>query len=135
MVEGDVNFLLPHGRMKIFGGYIRYDDNDSSANNGRDVFYYSIEGTHDITRKLYAAARFSQIFSQHGFPVVGNGNMDAYLFGPLTEDIWRLSLGLGYRWNKHLVVKTEYSLERGTETGGVKRDHEDFFGTEAAFGF
>jgi uncharacterized coiled-coil protein SlyX len=135
MVQGDVEFHLPHGNVKMFGGYIRYDDNDSTANNGRDVYYYSIEGTRNITRKLYASARFSQIFSRGGFPVVGNGNMDSYLFGPLTEDIWRLSLGLGYRWNKHLVVKSEYSLERGRETGGEKRNHEDFLGAEAAFGF
>jgi len=126
---------LPHGHVKAFGGYIRYDDNDPTANNRRDVYYYSIEGVHDIYHKLYAGARFSQIFAPKGFPIVGNGDMDAYLFGPLTDRMWRLSLGLGYRWNEHFVLKTEYTMERGKETGGGNRNHEDLFATEAVFGF
>jgi len=134
-VEGDAAWHWARGHVKAFGGYIRYDDNDPSANNGRDVYYYSVEGVQDLTHKLYAGARFSQIFAPKGFPIVGNGGMGAYLFGPLTDRMWRLSLGLGYRWNQHLVLKTEYTLERGRETSGVKRDHEDMFATEAVFGF
>jgi len=134
-VEGDAAWHWTRGQVKAFGGYIRYDDNDPSANNGRDVYYYSVEGVQDLTHKLYAGARFSQIFAPNGFPIVGNGDMGAYLFGPLTDRMWRLSLGLGYRWNQHLVLKTEYTLERGRETSGVKRDHEDMFATEAVFGF
>ena len=53
----------------------------------------------------------------------------------LTEEIWRLSLGLGYRWSQNLLVKAEYSFERGKELGGKKRNHEDLFGIEAAFKF
>jgi hypothetical protein len=89
----------------------------------------------DITSKFYAGARFSQIFADRGFPIVGQGDMGAYLFGPLTDEIWRLSLGLGYRWNRHLVVKAEYSFEQGNEISGAKRSHENLFATEAAFGF
>jgi hypothetical protein len=135
LVEGDMEWRLPRGHVKIFGGYIRYDDNDTTANNGRDVYYYSVEGVHDVTRKLYAGARFSQIFANQGFPIVGNSDMNTYLFGPLTDEIWRLSLGLGYRWNRHFVVKTEYTLERGREAGGSSRSHEDLFAAEAAFAF
>lgn len=135
LVEADAEWRLPHGHLKAFGGYIRYNDNDPAANNGRDVYYYSIEGVHDIYRKLYAGARFSQIFAPKGFPIVGNGDMGAYLFGPLTDRMWRLSLGLGYRWNEHFALKTEYTLERGKEIGGVNRNHEDMFATEAVFGF
>ena len=135
LVEGDAEWRLPHGYVKAFGGYIRYNDNDPAVNNGRDVYYYSVEGIHDVIGKLYAGARFSQIFAPKGFPIVGNGDMGAYLFGPLTDQIWRLSLGLGYRWNQHLILKTEYTLERGKEVGGVNRDHEDLFATEAVFGF
>jgi hypothetical protein len=88
-----------------------------------------------VTRKFYTAARFGQIFAPKGFPLVGNGASDDYLFGPLTENLWRLSLGLGYRWNRHFVVKAEYLIERGRETSGKKRTHEDMIATEAAFGF
>jgi hypothetical protein len=135
LLEADATWRLPHGHVSAFGGYIRYNDNDPTADNSRDVYYYSVEGVHDVIGKLYAGARFSEIFAHRGFPLVGNGNMDDYLFGPLTDRIWRLSLGLGYRWNQHLVLKTEYTLERGKEIGGVNRDHEDLFATEAVFGF
>jgi len=61
--------------------------------------------------------------------------MDAYLFGPLTTDMWRLSLGLGYRWSKNLVLKVEYTLERGEEVGGEDRNDEDLVAAELAFAF
>jgi hypothetical protein len=135
LVEGDAEWKWPSGHAKAFGGYIRYDDNDPTANNARDMYYYSVEGIQNITRKFYAGVRLSEIFAPHGFPLVGNGDSDTYLFGPLSDRMWRLSLGLGYRFNQHFVVKTEYSLERGSQVGGGTRDHEDLFATEAVFGF
>ncbi|HEX4265033.1 MAG TPA: hypothetical protein VH597_11895 [Verrucomicrobiae bacterium] len=135
LVEADAEWHLRHGHLRAFGGYIHYNDNDPAANNARDVYYYSVEGVHDIYGKLYAGARFSQIFAPGGFPIVANGDMNNYLFGPLTDRLWRLSLGLGYRWNEHFVLKTEYTLERGREIGGGNRNHEDLFATEAVFGF
>jgi uncharacterized coiled-coil protein SlyX len=135
LVEGDLLVRLPHGHLTAFGGYIHYNDNDPSANNRRDVYYYSLEGTHDVVGKLYAGVRFSQIFAHNGFPIVGNGEFANYFFNTLTEEIWRLSLGLGYRWNQNLVLKAEYSFERGKEASGEQRDHEDLFAVEAAFRF
>jgi hypothetical protein len=61
--------------------------------------------------------------------------MGEYLFGVPTTELWRLSLGLGYRFSQNLVLKAEYSFERGRELNGEKRDHEDFFGFQAAFKF
>jgi len=135
LAEADAQWRWSRGYVKAFGGYIRYDDNDPTANNGRDVYYYSVEGIQDLTRKLYAGARFSQIFAPKGFPLVGDGQMDSYLFGPLTDEMWRLSLGVGYRWSPRLVLKTEYTIERGHEPSGVNRNHEDLFATEAVFAF
>ena len=137
LVQGDIAVWLPHGHISAFGGYIRYDDNDPTANNRRDVYYYSIEGVHDVVGKLYAGARFSQIFAPKGFPISGNADMGAYFFNPfaLTKDIWRLSLGLGYRFSPSLLLKAEYTFERGREQSGAKRDHEDLFALEAAFKF
>ena len=57
------------------------------------------------------------------------------LGGDLTESLWRLSLGLGYRWSQNLVTKIEYSFERGKELGGDKRSSEDLFALQAAFKF
>jgi hypothetical protein len=53
----------------------------------------------------------------------------------LSKQMWRLSLGLGYRWNRNFAVKTEYTFERGQQTDGGSRNHEDLFATEAVFGF
>jgi hypothetical protein len=135
LVEGDVEAHWPRGHLKAFGGYIRYDDNDPASNNRRDVFYYAVEGVQDLGRKFYAGARFSQILAPGGFPIVGNGNLTEYFFGPLTDEIWRLSLGLGYRWNRNLLVKAEYSFERGKESSGYARNDEDLVAMEAAFKF
>jgi hypothetical protein len=134
-VEGDVELKLPHGRLKAFGGYISYGDNDPTQNNHRNVYYYAVEGTHNFTHKFYGAAQFSQIFAKSGFPIVGQSPIGQYLFGPLTDQIWRLSLGLGYRFSPHLILKTEYSFEQGTETSGVSRNHESQFASEAVFAF
>jgi hypothetical protein len=137
LVEGDVGIRLPHGRLSAFGGYIRYDDNDPAGNNRRDVYYYSVQLVHDLLGKFYGAARFSEIFANDGFPIAGNAPMGPYFFNPyaLTTQIWRLSVGVGYRFSPNLLVKAEYSFERGKELSGATRDHEDVFGLEAAFKF
>jgi hypothetical protein len=136
LVEGDVQIRLPHGHVNAFGGYARYGDNDTTADNGRDIYFYSVEGVHDITRKLYGAVRFSQIFADKGYMIGGLGNSGEYVFGGvLTKEIWRLSLGLGYRWSPNLITKVEYAFERGEQTNGASRNHEDLFALQAAFKF
>ncbi len=136
LVEGDAQLRWPWLQLKGAGGYINYGDNDPGANNHRNVFYYLVEGVHDFTGKLFAAARFSQILSPNGFPLVGNGPMGEYLFSPnLTTEYWRLSLGLGYRFDANLLVKGEYSFNQGRESGGVARTGENLFALEAAFKF
>lgn len=132
LAEVDAAWRMPRGHLSAFGGYIRYNDNE---NNGRDIYYYSVEGVHDLAGKLYAAARFSQIFAPNGYPIVANSSPSEYWFGPVTDRIWRLSLGLGYRWNRNFILKSEYSLERGREVSGENRDHEDLLATEAVFAF
>jgi hypothetical protein len=137
LVEGDISVWLPHGHVSAFGGYLRYQDNDPAGENHRDLYFYSIEGIHDVVGKLYAGARFSQIFAPNGFPISGNGDMGNYFFNPLalTREMWRLSLGLGYRFNQNLLLKMEYTFEHGREQSGDNRDHEDMFALEAAYKF
>ncbi len=139
LIEGDVAVHWADGHFKAFGGAISYDDNDPNGNNQRDMYYYSVEAKQRLVRKLYAAARFSQIFADNGYPIAGLGNMGEYFFtwnpASWTDEIWRLSLGLGWQFSERLLVKAEYSFERGEEVSGETRDHEDFFGAEAAFKF
>ena len=135
LVEGDVQARLSWLKLQAAGGYINYGDNDPAANNHRDVFYYYVEGEHDFTHKFYGAARFSQILAHNGFPIVGNGPMGHYLFGPLTTEYWRLGLGLGYRFSPNLLVKGEYAFNQGRELNGDARIQENVFALEAAFKF
>ncbi|MGH7968928.1 MAG: hypothetical protein ACREIC_09405, partial [Limisphaerales bacterium] len=79
LAEGDIQIRIPKGHLGAFGGYIRYGDNDPLGNNGRDVYYYSIEAVSDLTRNLYVGGRFSQIFADGGFPIVADGTFGDYL--------------------------------------------------------
>jgi hypothetical protein len=135
LVEGDATARWNSGHISAFGGYARYDDNDPMANNGRNIFFYSVEAVQDLPGKFYTAARFSQIFVDKGYPIMGFGNFSDYYENDLTGWLWRLSLGLGYRFSDHLTVKVEYAFEHGKEPDGELRNDEDFFGTEAAFKF
>jgi len=136
LLQGDVQMKLPQTTLKAYGGVLRYDDNDPAANNRRYVYYYTLEAQQKLYKGLYAAGRWSQVFAEEGFPISGNGNVDQFAFGPtLTEGLWQLSLGLGYRWNKQLVLKAEYTFERGHALGGARRDEEDMFSTVIAFAF
>jgi hypothetical protein len=135
LAEMDAQWHFPHGHLGAFAGYIHYQDNDPLADNARDVYYYSLEGVHDIVGKLYGGARFSEIFANRGFPIVGNGDFGDYFFGSLTTEIWRLSLDLGYRWSQNFLLKAEYTFERGQTADGGKRNDEDLVALEAAFKF
>jgi hypothetical protein len=66
---------------------------------------------------------------------VGNGDNETYFNGTLTEDLWLLSLGLGYRWSDHLLFKAEYSFARGHLVDGTVRDEEDLLSALVAFAF
>ena len=135
--EGDVRFTLPRGYVAAAGGYIHSDDNDTSgADNERDVYYYYTEGVLNITRKLYAAARFSQIFADEGFPLLGgSGDWMRYFMDELTTGLARLSVGLGYRPTPNLLLKTDFTYNTGETLSGESRIHENVFGVEAAFKF
>ena len=44
-----------------------------------------------------------------------------------------MSVGLGCRFGDHVVVKAEYSAERGTLDDGRTLDDQDLFGLQAPF--
>jgi len=133
--EADATLRWKSGHASGFGGWAGYHDNDPGANNSRNIYYYSAEVMQNLSKKFYAVTRFSQAFCNDGIPMVGYGNFGDYFYGPLTTELWRLSLGLGYRFSDRLVLKAEYSFEQGDQIGGESRQHENFFGTEAAFKF
>lgn len=132
--EADATARWKSGHVSAFGGWAGYHDNDPTGNNTRNVYYYSAEVLQELPKKFYAVTRLSEAFCDNGIPMMGYGNGADY-FSSLTTELWRLSLGLGYRFSDRLVLKAEYSFERGKEASGDKRQQEDFFGTEAAFKF
>ncbi|MEI9864990.1 MAG: hypothetical protein WDN00_10625 [Limisphaerales bacterium] len=133
-VELDMTARWSSGYVKAYGGYAQYSDNDPLGNNNRDIFYYSAEVLQNLPKKFYAVARFSEVIANKGIPVVGNGDSNKY-FSTLVTDLWRLSLGIGYRFSDRLIIKTEYAFEQGRQVNGDSRDNENFFGTEVAFKF
>jgi opacity protein-like surface antigen len=119
------------GYVRAAGGYAGYDDNDPDGDNHRDIYYYYIEALQHVARKLYGAARWSQISAPGGYPIVGN----TPTFGLPTSELWRLSLGMGYQFNDNLVLKLEYMFEQGRLSTGGARNHENMISAEAAFKF
>jgi Phosphate-selective porin O and P len=133
-VELDTTARWASGYVKAFGGYAQYGDTDPAADNTRDIFYYSAEVVQNLPKNFYAVTRFSEVIADKGYPIVGNG-IGADYFSALTTDLWRLSLGLGYRFSDRLIIKTEYSFEGGQQVNGESRNEENFLGTEVAFKF
>ena len=131
LAEIDGQAKWRRGYVRAAGGYADYDDNDPTRANHRDIYYYYIEALQHLSPKLYAAARWSQIRAPGGYPIVA----DSPTSGLPTTDLWRLSLGLGYQFNSHLVLKAEYMFENGKLATGGNRDHEDMFSAEATFRF
>jgi hypothetical protein len=134
VVELDSIARWDSGQVTVFGGYADYGDNDPAANNHRDIFYYSAEAVQNLPKNFYAAVRFSEVIAKNGFPIMGEGNGADY-YSTLASDLWRLSLGLGYRFSDRLIIKTEYAFEGGKQAGGEPRDDENFWGAEVAFKF
>ncbi len=135
LLEGDFKITWSKGHLKGAGGLLKYHDNDSAADNHREVYYYSLEGLHNLTPKLYAAARWSQVLASSGFPIVGDGDFKNYFIEELTQNLWRLSLGLGYRWSPNLIMKADYTFNQGKDLSGAKRTHENIVAAELVFKF
>jgi hypothetical protein len=134
--EGDARVRWRGGQAAAAVGGVRYADNDRAADNSRRLSYGFIEGMQDVTPDLYLAARYSEISAPRGYPLGGWGNLGKYFFSPLlSTGLERLSLGFGYRFGPPLVVKFEFARESGRLLNGSPRNHEDFFGAEAALKF
>jgi hypothetical protein len=134
VIEGDFQYRLPQGHLKAAGGWVSYGDNHV-PHNRRDMYYYYLEATQKLTRHLYLAGRWSQIFAPNGSPIMANGNYYDYVLNNLTKSIWRLSLGAGWRFSDNLALKAEYMFENGKTTTGQSRSRENMFATEIVFRF
>ncbi len=135
LLEADVHARWLGGHLRTAGGYLKYDDDDPTVNNQREVYYYYVEALQYLTKKVYGAARWSQVLAPEGFPIVGDGDSAVYSIDNLTENLWRLSLGMGYRWSDNLLLKAEYTFNQGETLAGEDRRHENIAAAEVAFKF
>ena len=130
LYELDASYKWPTGHVQGNAGWAKYADDDTAADNSRHLSYYSIEGVQHLSANLFAAARYSAIAAPRGYPLAGEGNAGNYFYnpyGPLTKNLRRLSLGLGYQFAPPLVWKLEYSREDGRLINGAPRNDEDMF--------
>lgn len=136
LYEADARVSWTSGHLAGALGRAKFDDDDTSRSNARRMNYAFVEGLQEIGGGFYGVARVSEIDAPGGYPLVGWGKFGTYLFGNLlTTRLQRVSLGFGYKLGPPVVLKLEYSRERGRLTTGVRRDHEDFWGTELGLKF
>jgi hypothetical protein len=144
LAEFDAQAKWKGGYVRAAGGYAGYDDNDPggtavsggysyslAGDNHRDIYYYYLEALQHVAGKLYGVVRWSQIRAPQGYLITG----DTATYGLPTSDLWRLSLGLGYEFGDHLVLKAEYMFEQGELSTGGPRNHENMVALDAAFKF
>ncbi|MDX1952838.1 MAG: hypothetical protein SFY81_11700 [Verrucomicrobiota bacterium] len=70
-----------------------------------DTISYYLEAKYKWTPQLFTAARWGQQF----FDTVNDGNGNWVKW---DRDIWRAELALGYRFDRHLQTKLQYSYSR-----------------------
>ena len=136
--QADARATWDGGHLSAAVGAARYDDNDTAADNRRDLDHYAVELVQRINGGLYGAIRYSEISVQKGgFPLQGLGNPGTFFYSglPLAEGLERFSLGLGYRFSDPLVFKIEYAWEDGRMINGQPRNQEDLFATEIGVRF
>ena len=136
LYQADARVRWHTGHLAGAVGRANFNDDDTSRSNSRQMNYHFIEGLQEIGERFYGVVRYSEIDAPRGYPLVGWGKFGTYFYsGLMTERLERVSLGFGYRIGPPIVVKMEYSFERGRLTTGARRDKEDFWGTELGLKF
>lgn len=136
--EADAIWSWQGGHLGLNGGLADYSDDSPTVDNDRHLTYYGVEAMQAIAGGLSGVARFSAVRAPKGYPLMGQADGAGYFyspFAPLTKDLQRLSLGLNYRIAAPLILKLEYSWERGHESSGAGRDDEDLVAAEMAIRF
>lgn len=135
LAQVDAAYRWSNGHVTAAAGRARYRDNDRLNDNTRRFTYYQAEFMQSLTRELYGAARVSTLEVDDGYPLTGIGNLNKYFLGNLrTKELRRVTVGGGYRFNRSLVLKLDYTLENAELISGLERDTR-MFSFESAVGF
>ncbi len=138
LYELDAKARWRSGHLAVAAGWVRFDDDDVTADHTRRMNYQSVEWMQRVGERLYGVVRYSGIEAPRGYPLAGFGNAGAFFYNPgapWTERLRRVSAGFGYRLGPPLVLKFEYSVERGRTVAGADRDDQDFLAAEVGFKF
>ena len=135
LLEFDANWQWKTGHLKSTAGFVKFSDANTAGDDSRRMNYFSLEAVQQIDERFYGAARYSEVRAPGGYPLVGHGNFGQYYFGPRTENLHRMTLGLGYRFADPLVWKLDYSWEDGRLSNGKRRQQEDMLATEIGLKF
>ncbi|HVU17174.1 MAG TPA: hypothetical protein VHD32_09615 [Candidatus Didemnitutus sp.] len=138
LYQADATVHWQGGHFGAALGLADYSDDNPTVEESRHLHYGSAEVVQNFNDSLYGAVRFSEIRAPHGYPLMGLGNGGKYFynpFAPLTTDLQRLSVGLGYIFGPPLVWKVEYTWERGHLVAGPVRDDENLLSTELGIRF
>lgn len=131
-VQLDVRRTWASGHVGASFGRLRYFDNDPHPLPPGRANFLSVEAVRQLTRPLHVGARFSLIDAPAGFNLPGDGRTPA---PAPTEFLWRFTAGLGYRLSPQLLLKGDYSVNRGSWLGGATRAGENQVAVEAAYTF
>ncbi len=124
LAEVDATYRWSGGHLHGMLGRVNFDDDNATADNSRHLTYYGLEGVQEFGEGFFVAARYSAIDAPRGYPLTGLSGAGEYFYNPyapLTKDLRRLSLGLGYRFSPPLVWKFEYSHETSHLLDGSSR--------------
>ena len=136
LAELDATVRWKEGRLDTAFGGARFGDSDRTADDTRHLSYYQVGAMQQLGGGFFVAARYSRLRAPGGYPLVGQGDFGTYFFrSPLTEQLERRSIGMGYRFGPPLVWKAEYNIESGRLSTGAPRDREDLLATEIGLRF
>lgn len=88
---------------------LSYGQFKDDANRTRDGNFGFVEGTYNLTKRFYAAGRFSFVDI--------NGDGTATLNGVIANRYERYSLGGGYRWTDNTILKLSYDWNKNSWSG------------------
>jgi hypothetical protein len=71
LAQLESTFAWQNGEIELAYGEIWYSDNDPTISNSRDIEFWQIEAQQEIGENLYAAARYSGMNVDKGYPVAG----------------------------------------------------------------
>lgn len=136
LAEFDVVWTGRDTRLAANLGIARYTDDDPLVDNTRHFRFGTLEVTHELDRNWWIASRASLLHADGGYPMVGTGAFGKYFFGPLlTEELWRLTVGGGFRIGEKAVLKVDYTFERGELADGTKLTDRDQLAAQVGVGF